>query len=423
MLFAGRAVSIVSTLLTAFMIGVLGARAAPPSASRNERILAGAGGALAWFCFLPVLYWARLMRVDMLAELLSIVGFWLGLKAFQRPALIYAAALCFVGAVFTKQSAIAAPAALFALTSWLRPRLAIELVSVCLALGLATLGLLEWATGGEFLRHIVLYNINRINLANLKWISFTLRSHQLLFLGALILAFLRTDDLRKRAVGRSWRSFLVEPCDVAWLGLLFYFATTTLMLGAIAKSGASLNYLLESLMVICVLIGGGLAYATRFVLTPPSDARPDARQALGVIIAPLLLALQAPWTLTPDIRPDREPALERLSERVRGAAKPIISDDMVMLLRSGKPVVWEPAIFAELANEGVWDESPFIQRIMKKEFAMFITENTRGSAIYDSRYNPAVADAIDAAYPVLEKLDDYTLHLPPPDPAIPTIEK
>ena len=104
--------------------------------------------------------------------------------------------------------------------------------------------------------------------------------------------------------------------------------------------------------------------------------------------------------------------LVALSNRVQTAKKPVISDDMVILLRNNRPVLWEPAIFAELASVGMWDEEPFVSRIQRGEFAMFITVGTRGMQPFDSRYNTRIADAMDEVYSIKETLAGYTLHLP-----------
>jgi len=414
MLVAGRAVSMGAALLTSVLIGAISARSAPPDTARPAKYLAGAGAALVFFCFVPVTQWAHLMRVDMLANALSVAGFWLALKAWRRPGLILAAAVCFVGAVFTKQTALAAPAAIFLMALWLRPRLAIALALACLALGLAVLGSLELLTGGGFLRHIAFYNINRLDLSGLDWIAITVRSHQSIFIMALFSIIVRTYECLARHKFKVSGRLAADSGDVAWIGLIFYFITSTLLLGTIAKSGSNVNYLLEWLIVIAMLVGGGLAQVAQSAFNPLAESSVFARVAN--LMAPLMLAAGAMHTassnFTSMIPADRAPALAALSERVRGAVKPIISDDMVMLLQNGKEVVWEPAIFAELATTGVWVERPFVERILHKEFEMFITEGQRGDVLFDKRYIPPVADAMDAAYPVLVKQGDYTLHLP-----------
>jgi hypothetical protein len=79
--------------------------------------------------------------------------------------------------------------------------------------------------------------------------------------------------------------------------------------------------------------------------------------------------------------------------------------------------VWEPAIFAELASTGDWDDRPLVERIPKGECALYITWGERGFHRFDERYNPAVAAAMESAYPVKEKIAGLTIHRPPSSPA------
>ena len=97
---------------------------------------------------------------------------------------------------------------------------------------------------------------------------------------------------------------------------------------------------------------------------------------------------------------------------IQAAPRPVISDDMVILLRNRKEVLWEPAIFAELASTGHWDERPFIELIRARRFSFFITEGGRGDRIFDSRYTPAVASAMEEAYPTKCWVAGYLIHLP-----------
>ena len=110
--------------------------------------------------------------------------------------------------------------------------------------------------------------------------------------------------------------------------------------------------------------------------------------------------------------PARIAEMEVLRDQIAAAPRPVVSDDMVLLRRAGVPVQWEPAIFAELANTGDWDERPFVALIRQRHFAFFVTSGQRGQRLFDSRYNRAVADAMDAAYPVKRIVADYIVHLP-----------
>jgi hypothetical protein len=147
-------------------------------------------------------------------------------------------------------------------------------------------------------------------------------------------------------------------------------------------------------------------------------ARPAARRL--ALLLPLAIAFQTALLPTDPgyaklMNSPRVAELKRLSADIRAADRPVISDDMVILLRSGRNVQWEPAIFAELASTGIWDERPFVERIRKRDFAFFVTVGERGQRLFDSRYTPAVADAIAAAYPVRRTVAGYTIHSPPAD--------
>jgi hypothetical protein len=102
--------------------------------------------------------------------------------------------------------------------------------------------------------------------------------------------------------------------------------------------------------------------------------------------------------------------LGELVTEVSEATRPVISDDMVVLLRAGKSVLWEPAIFHELALTGYWDERPFIDMIDSHTFAFFITVGDEQNQ-WDGRYTPLVAEAIQKAYPVKRRIAGYLVHL------------
>jgi hypothetical protein len=109
--------------------------------------------------------------------------------------------------------------------------------------------------------------------------------------------------------------------------------------------------------------------------------------------------------------------LGQLLAVVEYAKRPVLSDDMVLLMKAGKQVPWEPAIFAELASTGRWDERQITDMIVAHDFAFVITTGHPGMPIYDSRYDPAVSRAIEAAYPYSQKCGGRIVHRPSDLPA------
>lgn len=407
-LAAGR---IVSLLSTAAMAGLAGAivhwfavrDGGPKSAAR----LAGALTAFLPLLCYPIPIWSPLMRVDMLAFALTMGGVYVGLRSFSRPGAVYPAALLFVLAVYTKQTMIAAPAALFGILLLYRPRTALTGILTCLAAGTAALAALAIATDGGFLRHIFLYNINRFDPERLTWIPDTAALHLGLIAAAMVGVATQVPALKAFVAKR--RSATAGAAASAFLAA--YLGATTVMLLLVAKSGSSGNYFIEWLVVLCIYAGIALHHPIRRALGSGEAAAP-----FGTLLAPIALAAQT-WTLpaspiSPDLMARRAVGLEILAERIRFSNRPVISDDMVILQRGGQPVLWEPAIFAELGANGVWDERPFIRMIEQRRFGFFVTHRDRGRRPFDERYNPAVADAMARAYPRREKIAGLTLHLP-----------
>ncbi|MBU6268230.1 MAG: hypothetical protein KGN34_11860 [Sphingomonadales bacterium] len=406
-LAAGRLVAVLSTLLAAGFAGLIVAGFAPSRKQRGAFRLGGATAALALLATQPVLIWAVVFRVDMPFLAFSLAGLWLGIRALTRPRAVHGAALCFVAAIFTKQTAIAAPLAVFAVLALTRPRTALAGIGTGMVVAVATLGAVMAATHGEFLRHIALYNLNRFSwLAGLD-IPITIGMHFGLALAAAIGLVPRVRGL----AAKGWLARLrTEPRDAALAILAAYLAIATAMLGLMFKSGSTINYFLEWTALIA--IGAGLAVAD-FI----GSAQAGSRHA-WLAAAPWLVAAQtlAGVVLIETDYPEHAAQrgdFERLAAAMRAAPGPILSDDMVLLLRAGKPVVLEPAIFAELSAKHVLDDRPVLAMLERRGFAMLLTEGGPGEAIFDSRYTPTMRRAMRAAYPREVRLaNDYVVHLP-----------
>jgi len=414
MLKSGRIVSVAATLVLAVLAGLIAFETVRPERARNAAILCGVVACLATLTMWPLTAWAPLMRVDMVAMAFAFAGVWFSMKAFTRPRLVHLAAVCFVASVFAKQTAIAAPAAAFLTLFLLKPRTALAGIASSVALGLVVLGSLCWVTDGGFARHIFIYNINRLDFGRLGAIVAVLARHcDYLCIVALGLASWRGEGPALFAI-RELRENLADQRGKACLLLLvFYVLFAAVMMLTIAKIGSNINYILETLCVVAVLVGISL----RFVAAVATGTAETERNA-GVILAvglPILLAVQAlavPAPLATELTGRPLAEMRQLVEMVRASSRPVISDDMVVIKRAGRDVVWEPSIFSELASKGKWDERPFVKRIRNGEIGFFITVGHRGQQPFESRYNPAVADAMDAAYPIEKPMAGYILHLP-----------
>jgi predicted secreted protein len=420
-LVAGRSLSVIATIAMAGMIAMIIARMATDAGStRRVAVVCGTLGGLMVFSLLPVLHWSRFMRVDMLALFFSFSGFYLGLRALERPRAVHFAALCFVAAIFTKQTSLPAPVAVFAVLVLLRPRTAWRGIGTGMAGALVALGYLCWQTDNGFLDHILFNNVNRMDYRRLLDIPVIVGFHSLYVGVALIgivtyLAHRRHFYRGCRGLADYRKRLASSASDSQHAMLLGYLLFTTIMLATYAKIGATYNYFIEWFCVVTILVGLALRTAANHASgVPPTHGKCQAAPLILTALLPLAIAFQA--AILPDIPQDEDnwsPAmktqLDGLSQQIRASAKPVISDDMVLLIRSGKSVVWEPSIFAELASLGRWDDRPLIARIEHGDFAMFITADALGGVAYN---NQEISDAIKRAYPVQKQVAGYTVHTP-----------
>lgn len=414
-LAAGRTLSIGSTVVMAGFLGLIVDRLSGCHGQRAPGLVAGLLTALIVFTLLPVQLWSYLMRVDMPSFALSFAGFYFGLRALSQPRAIHIAAVLFVMAIYTKQTAIAAPASVFAVLLVLRPRTAWYGIATTLATGLVALGALTWLTGGGFLRHVLFYNINRIDPAGWDEIGKMLNSHGLYAGVALAgVVFVLTDLTPKRDGWRTTYAQLRASPPLAGQAMaLLYLVITTLMLLMALKSGASYNYFIEWCCLLALFVGLQLAGAAGLALGEPRAATSKVLLALlPAVVAYQAHTLGAIAALRCHSELRNSPESARLAALVRAAPGPVIADDMIAVLRGGKDVIWEPAIFAELASAGVWDERHFVAKIKAGDFAFFVTDGEPGQSIFDDRYSPAIANAIRAAYPVERRLAGRHIRFP-----------
>jgi hypothetical protein len=420
MLQVGRWVSVLATVATAALIAGLVFRSVRATAPWATGLVGAAIGGLTVFTYLPVVEWSPVMRVDMLAVALSFAGVYLAMLATRRPLLLYAASLAFVLAIYTKQTMVAAPVATFGVL-WLRePRSVVRPIGFGITLSLAALAWLTWQTDGGFLRHILLYNINRFSvLALLRWSGQVSRFG--VYLAVVVIFGLIEGWRRLRATpdGQPATSIRqqIRESDSALVLVVFtaWFAASAAMLVTLGKTGGSQNYFIEWMCVWSVIIGITVGNALHAVVVGGRAGMAAAR-VCELALIPALLILQLLYIRMPDptvlTSASTRHEMDQLARMIQAAPKPVLSDDMVLLLRAGKEVPLEPAIFAELATVGRRDQTKLLDLINSHAFAFIVSQGGPGVGLYDERYTKPVQAAIAANYPRLERLATYVVMQP-----------
>lgn len=422
MLVAGRVISVASTLVIAGIAAWI-VRLASPSGTPRVAGIVGAGIAgLSVFCFNPVLQWAHLMRVDMLAIAFSFLGVFFALRPAPRTYHAYLSIMFFVAAIFTKQTSVAAAAATVPIMFLIDRRNAFRACLFGAIVAVVCLAAMTWATDGGFLRHLISYNLNRFDLKVAYW-NLHLPRHEFGILFASIISIV-TFWWRKldRHPTREWipvaHQTMIDPGTRPMVIMPLYLIMSSLTLATMGKSGATLNYFIEWMCTWSVLVGLIIASEAGRTGTAVFKGLPIRFGAcIPGFLAVLGLLFQA-YSIS-DPRTDRFRSqqqiadLSRLTERVRVAPGPVLSEDMVLLVKGGKEVPWEPSIFSELGSLGKWDETLITDMIRERRFSFVITVNSPGHGFHPARFNPAVQQAIEAAYPRIDEIAGYLVRSPP----------
>ncbi len=337
------------------------------------RLPAGASvfGLLVPLGYLPVLVFAPQNRVDTLAVALSLAG--LALAAEERRGTNVAAGLLFVVAVFTKPTAIAAPAAvLLWLLSKRRWRDAGLLVATCGVAGLVWLALLSATSHGGFLQSMGFNGATPFAPGGfVKAAQIALAAAPVPILAGLALGWLGSRE----GVGRLLAGYFL-------LALFLALAT-------VGKVGANLNYFIEP----------GLALAPLAALAWHLWGRTTAGAAVAVAALASMLAWSAPrvaWELRG--RTERLVAERRLAPLLAG--KSVLTMEVSSVFRAGgTPVLNDPCIFAYLARAKRWDESGLVAALRSHRIDLVLADTD--VAVPDpvfSNWSPEVRREVTESY-------------------------
>lgn len=392
-LFAGRLISVLSSAASAILIGALTLMSFRGRPTVIQFLIALASGLL-FLCLNPVRTWGVWMRVDMLAIALGLAGTLVAARTRCGTLGTTIGLLLCVASVFTKQTQLAAGVSIFVIAVICKPRSALIAASIAGFVGLVCLAALELTTHG-FLKNIILYNINPIEIAtaisNLIYERESAPYAFAMLISALVVAtrFVQANGMRQLRE--------CDPTTITQALVTLHFGLACLTAMQILKQGSSNNYFLDLMAVGCVLIG---------VLLNEFSSKPLRFALLSFALAVTTMNLQyrsylqsrfAIWTKDN----------ERLVQKIESSPKPVSSDDMVVVLRSGKSVVFEPAIVRALIETGGWDPTALLKMFHDHYFAFAITVNGT------SKSGALIDQAIAESYPIAEQATpNLVIHAP-----------
>ena len=381
-LFAGRLVSVVSTVVAAVAIGQLTALASR-SPQRSFTVAVAITAGLLFVTIHSVRFWGELMRVDMLAIALGLVGPLVLVRSRCSLAGTTVALLICVATVYAKQTQLPAGVAVFLVALLWAPRTALIAAAIAGSVGLAVAAGLELSTGG-FFKNILSYNNNPFNLKAARDIVWMERETFPLVLLMMISAVLITLQVyREIGLARLRRASAFDRRTLAEAVIVIHFMLACIASLAIMKDGGGSNYFLDLYASGCVLIG----WMMTWLVTSP---RPFCLMA--AVLALTVLNTERRF-YTPQRYARTILESDQLVKEIEAADRPVVSDSMVLLLRGGKPIIYEPAIVRVLVAGGKWDPAPLLAMIRDHGFA-FALVYTSGS-----ESGPVVTEALREEFP------------------------
>ena len=423
-LLIGRLISFLSTIGTAIFI-FLTLRIFFPT---HKTILLLPGAIL--FLIIPyVLEWASLFRIDMLALLFSMAGLYLVVREPQKNQSIIFAGILFILSAFTRQSfGFAGPLAAIIWTFTKDKRQAIKLFLIYALGGLVVFGVLYWTTGGSFFFHIITANVNPFSWQRVRHFMSDLAS-KMPWIIALLTLYL--------AVGWKYSQTYALLCPY----LLAGFAASL----TIGKVGSNINYLVEVSAGFAILVGVFFGRFTETLMIDqdqkpdfnfpkeeipdPEDISPMIRNKLWVNLVIFLVlstvfilqisglarsSLFGPITNRRN-RVKRGNDYVYLEENIKIEAQngPVLADEfMAMLPDNHIPLFIQPFEMTQLANAGIWDQTPFLEALENQELPLILIHHFQNYAVYLERWTDEMRKTIFANYYAANMKADTLLFKP-----------
>ena len=106
-------------------------------------------------------------------------------------------------------------------------------------------------------------------------------------------------------------------------------------------------------------------------------------------------------------------ALQRLEQMVQDFEGPVPSDEyMGMLTLEGRPLYIQPFEVSQLANDGKWDQGPFVNDLENQKFEGILIHHFGSSPVHKERWTPEMLAAIEANYRPAKTMGGTVVFIP-----------
>ncbi|MDB5078644.1 MAG: hypothetical protein JWP00_568 [Chloroflexi bacterium] len=417
-MLGGRLISFVSSLAIGLFIFLFARRLSLTyfKLGRVDAFLAGLLGLFTWLSLNVTLVWGTFFKQDMLAMALAIAGLWFTWRwvdqEIGRWSMLLAAGLLTLG-FYTKQNELAALGVgwlYVVLKDWRRGLKFGITLAVMLAVPFLVLDLLT--------KHRFYFDV--FVAQQVPWIlddflrrltTRILPDHLLLIVLALVFSLLALNGLVRKWAKREWHA----PHMV-----LIWLAGGTFTLITVGSYQSGYNHALNFFPPVVVGAAGVMAW----LISLAGRAGQGQRQ-LAFGLAALAVAGGLAWQFyhyadsnlyySAGNMPSqvRREMLEGLVKQVGQAPGDILSEDIYLQLKTGRPVIYDDLYHMALqAEAGQWDESRFVADLKARRFSVILLG--QGSR----RFTDTGWEALNANYRLIFP-DGIALWRPRPQPLLP----
>ncbi|MBI5031863.1 MAG: glycosyltransferase family 39 protein [Chloroflexi bacterium] len=397
---SGRLLNFVSMLIVAVLIYRI---VQAETKNRNASVLAAL-----FFLGSPYIYhWSPLDRVDLIGLAFTFGGVyfvWEYLRpptTDRRPLLFLAfGVLCFLFALYTKQTLMAGPAAAF-LALWMRNRRQAILFAVVLgAIGGALFLVINFLTAGGFYLGLIESNVSLFLVDQLV---------------AQLITFATTFPILLLLALWSW----IQRVRAKPIGVLEWYAVAAIaMLSLAGRIGAWENYFFEAIAILCTFLG--YQFATWSVLRVLSLRNTQYATRITPLILPVLLLIQLalmnhdPW-IAADLMARNYSSNQQLSPLLQRTQGTIISEDMGALATNGKSVDYYTYQYSMLARSAKWNQNWELNGLREGLFPLVILEHgTRENVDHYRRFTREFVSTLDRYYARTQTAGKYEIYTPAP---------
>lgn len=313
--------------------------------------------------------WIGYARVDLPAIFFSLAGLSVILdeNSDTNKNRMTFAIILFLLSIYTKQIQIFAPVTACLYLVFKDRKTGLKFAGTLWGLALLIFMILTLITRGEYFKHTVTYNANRFDWWQVYiWFRHALRFYFFYMTTLFFLAVSITYEYIKNKKERGAPDLFYI---YALMGALSFLT--------IGKVGAAGNYILEAHAALGIFFGLSLSKIMGKIRT---GMEPRLNIIL-LIIAALLINMHSLWLFRMQrilfSRPNPGKAAyakcNMLIKIVSERPDPILCEQPIFLLLVKKNVMFQPFIMSELAREGKWDQTRFVNDLNNKRFSLIIT--------------------------------------------------